>query len=135
LCEGNVQHYCKHGKELKQPLRLKSKLFLEHDCVKYLGDDVEFGNRHTFVVLPLNTDDFCVVDGRSFSKVPFSRDYNYSAYKVVKTGLGVFECNCQGWQNRFRRGEMLMDGCHCSHVLALFYAFKLGKFKKVNKND
>lgn len=147
--EETVQHYSKHAKLLKATQVSKAQKFVSYDCIKYLGNDKEFGSRYCFVCLPLNTEDSWAVPVRSseilaedeqfevkaddacviFKKKPFPKNYNFSEYKIYKNEDGVFECNCQGWQTKAKRGETVEDGCSCSHVLALFFAFKLKKFK------
>jgi hypothetical protein len=131
----NVQFWCKHGRELRQTQRHKAQQFVEYDCVKYVGDDQEFSTKYTFVCLPLNPQDEFQEYGedhqiRTFTKKPFPVHYNNSLYKIFKNDDGIFECNCQGWQTKAKRGETGRDGCHCSHVLALFFCFKIKKFGK-----
>jgi len=130
LHRGNVQFYSKHAKELKETHNKKALLFLEYDCVRYVGDDNEYSARASFVVLPLNSSTV-VMDmdtGREFVKVPYSKDYNSTIYTITRRKEG-FECNCQGWQTRAKReGGIINDGCMCSHTLALFYCFKLKRF-------
>jgi hypothetical protein len=129
----NVQFWCKHGRELRQTQRHKAQQFVEYDCIHYVGDDPEFSSKYTFICLPLNPWEECEVFGeddeiRKIQKKPFPAYYNNSIYKIFKNDGGVFECNCQGWQTKAKRGETGRDGCHCSHVLALFFCFKLKKF-------
>lgn len=150
--EDIVQHYSKHAKLLKQTQISKALKFVKYDCIKYLGKDEEFGSRYCFVCLPLNREDHWSVSFKAsdiladdeqfeikvedacviYQKKPFEKDYNFSEYKIYKNKDGVFECNCQGWQTRAKRNEMQEDGCNCSHVLALFFAFKLKKFRRQN---
>lgn len=127
----NVQFYCKHSKLLKNTQNRKALQFVDYDCIRYVGDDVEFNSKYTFVCLPLNTDEkfFDKESSTYFYKKPYPVFYNNSIYKIFKKGEG-FECNCQGWQTRARRGEFQEDGCMCSHVLALFYMFKLKRFNR-----
>lgn len=130
----NVRYWSKHTKELAGSQVTKALAFLEHDCLQYVGDDDEFNSKYTFVCLPLNKSDDHqeVVRDQiiTFHKKPFEIDYNNSMYKIYKNGSGNFECNCQGWQTKARRGEIINDGANCSHILALFYAFKIGKFNR-----
>lgn len=130
----NVQYWSKHTKELTHRQIEKALFFLEYDCIQYVGDDDEFNSKYTFVCLPLNTREDCqvYVNGliRTFGKKVFVEDYNWSDYKIYKNAEGNFECNCQGWQTKAKRGELVPDGANCSHVLALFYAFKIGKFTR-----
>ena len=46
--------------------------------------------------------------------------YNTRTYTMRKNSAGSFECNCQ----KAREGAE-----SCSHILALFWAFKLGIFR------
>lgn len=117
-----VRFWCRHTKELKGSQVKKAESFVAHDCVQYLGDS-------RFVCLPLNGRPDWVVDGRVLRKRPFKNDYNNSEYLIERTGEKTFECNCQGWQTRARRGEIVPEGANCSHVLALFYMFKLRQFQ------
>ena len=130
LTEDIVQYWDKHTKQLAKSQVSKALKFLKHDCVKYVGDDPEFNHKYTFLVLPLNTDETVVVNGRTFYKKPFSKDYNFNTYKIFKNEDGIWECNCQGWQTKYRKGEIKPDGIMCSHTLALIYAFKLKRFQK-----
>lgn len=129
----DVQYYCRHTKELKSTQVRKALKFVNFDCIKYVGYDLEFNSKYTFIVLPLNTADIWDVNHNgevlSLKKLPYDVDYNSSDYKIYKNKKGVFECNCQGWQSKSKRGEVGGDGCACSHVLALFYCFKLRMFK------
>lgn len=147
----NVQYWCKHSKELKQTQRSKALKFVEFDCVQYVGFDEEFGHKHTFVCLPLNTKETVTFPLRTsdivdyeevfeqgimdenkthitLRKKPFLKNYNNSVYKIYKEG-NTFICNCQGWTQADKREETRRaDGCQCSHVLALYYCFKIKKF-------
>lgn len=129
----NVRFWCKHTKELKGSQIKKAMHFVEHDCIKYVGDDEEFSSKYTFICLPLNTEEEWCLKGedgqiKQFHKKPFPIFYNSSDYKIYKEN-GRFTCNCQGHHTRESRGEGGKDGCSCSHVLALFFMFKLKKFK------
>jgi len=62
--------------------------------------------------------------------MPYPVDYNSSEYIIFKNKDGNFECNCQGYQTKKRKGELVPDGANCSHVLALFYSFKIKRFRK-----
>jgi len=129
--EDNVQHWCKHARQLEKPHVNKAKRLLCFDCVRYVGDDNEYAMKCSFIVLPLNTDDHVIDDdtGREFFKKPYPKDYNSTLYTIVREE-GRFVCNCQGWSYRERRGDGGADGCSCSHVLALFFCFKIGRFRR-----
>lgn len=124
----NVQYWSRHTKELQHNQSHKALLLLEHDCIQYIGPDEEFGSKHCFICLPLNTEEEWKVDGRIFKKKPLENDYNTSEYKIFKNTEGNFCCSCQGWNTKNRRGEIPAGGAGCSHVLALYYAFKIKKF-------
>lgn len=135
----NVQFWCKHARELEKSQSSKARKFVEFDCIKYMGMDGEFGSRHAFVCLPLNTADTWDVyvdehEVRDYNKKPYPTDYNNSEYKIFKNKDGRFECNCQGWHHKEKRGEGRSDGVNCSHVLALFFCFKMKKFGKHQGN-
>lgn len=127
----NVQFWCKHARELERPHVSKAKRFLEFDCVRYVGEENEYDQKGSFVVLPLNSDESAVdvETGVVFQKRPYPKDYNSTVYTIVKND-GKFICNCQGWTFRERQGRGGRDGCSCSHVLALFFAFKIGRFRR-----
>jgi len=126
----NVQYWSRHTKELKNSQRSKALKFLEYDCLKYIGIDEEFGSKYCFICLPLNTQDTWTEDGREFKKKPYESDYNSSVYKIFKNSIGEFCCNCQGWDTKNKRNEIPKGGAGCSHVLSLFYAFKIKRFGK-----
>ena len=131
ITEDNVIYWSRHYKMLKGDVAKKAHNLLIHDCVKYVGHDVTSG-KNCFLVLPLNLERFWheMVNGEDtvFEKKPFSYDYNKSTYKVYKNGEGVWECNCQSWQTKKIKGELNEEGVSCSHVGALFLAFKVGRF-------
>lgn len=135
----NVQFWCKHTKELKNSQKNKALKFVDFECIKYTGFDEEFDSRYTFLCLPLNEDEEVELKNkgemRTYKKKPYPTDYNNSTYKIFKNNDGIFECNCQGWQTKERRGEGGKDGVSCSHVLALFYAFKMRLFGREHGGD
>ena len=49
-------------------------------------------------------------------------------FEYEEKSSGLWTCNCQGYQSKLKRGEITGDGVACSHILALFYAFKMKKF-------
>lgn len=51
--------------------------------------------------------------------------YNKTIYTLKPIGNGQFCCDCQGYTSKEKKGETPF----CSHLLALFYAFKMGYFK------
>lgn len=129
ITEENVQYWSKHARALEQPHVSKAKRFMQYDCIRYVGDDNEYSQKGSFVCLPLNTAE-SVMDrdtAREFHKEPYPKDYNSTIYTIVKEN-GIFRCNCQGWAYREREGKGGPDGCSCSHVLALFFCFKIKRF-------
>ncbi len=134
--EDNVIFWSQHAKMIQGDQQKKAHLLLVHDCVQYLGHDESSGKK-TFIILPLNTEQFWheIINGEDtvFIKKPFTHDYNKSAYRIYKNEEGMFECDCQGWNTKKVRGELNAEGVSCSHVLALFLAFKTGKFGKGDK--
>jgi hypothetical protein len=124
----NVQYWSRHTKELKHSQSSKALKFLEYDCLKYIGVDEEFGSKYCFVCLPLNTQDSWNVNGVELKKKPYECDYNNSDYKIFKNSTGNFICNCQGYNIKLKRNEVPEGGAGCSHVLALFYSFKIKRF-------
>ena len=138
ITEDNVVFWDKHGKLLQGDQAKKAHLLLLYDCIKYVGHDEEFG-KLSFIVLPLNRERFWheIVNGEDtvFEKKPFSRDYNKSSYKIFRGADARFVCQCQGWNTKERKGEGEESGCQCSHVLALFFAFKVGRFGSARSPD
>lgn len=136
----NVQHWSRHTKELKQSQVSKALKFVRHDCIQYLGKAFETmpelagmksdyaQAKHIFVCLPLNTATEFEFFGRVLTKVAFGKDYNSSEYMIFKHKDGTFECNCQAWQTKAHKGEIVNEGANCSHILALYYCFKMRKF-------
>lgn len=117
-----VRYWSRHTRELKGNQVTKAEHFVRYDCLHYLGN-----NR--FVCLPLNTSERVVFEGREFLKRGFGKDYNNSEY-IIDREERTFRCSCQGWDTKRKRNELVPEGANCSHVLALFYAFKLGRFKR-----
>ncbi|MBR9703183.1 hypothetical protein GOV10_04045 [Candidatus Woesearchaeota archaeon] len=129
--EANVQYWSKHARCLENPHITKALKFLRYGCILYVGDDNEYDQKGSFVCLPLNTETSVVDEdtGREFHKIPYPKNYNSTIYTIVKEG-GRFVCNCQGWTSRERKGDGGRDGCSCSHVLSLFFAFKIKRFRR-----
>lgn len=138
ITENNVQYWCRHTKELKYSQISKALKFIQYNCLRYVGDfdNPSFNSlrenydhtKHIFICLPLNTYETHFAFGVNFSKAPFSADYNSSEYIIYKRPDGTFECNCQGYQSKKKRNEIIPNGANCSHILALFYMFKLKRF-------
>lgn len=136
----NVQYWCRHTKELKNSQVSKAYKFLKYESIKYVGKAFENlgafealkdkypDAKHIFICLPLNTKYEHEFLGVTIYKTPYEKDYNNSEYIIFKRSDGTFECNCQGWQSKAKNGEIIPEGANCSHVLALYYNFKLKKF-------
>jgi hypothetical protein len=126
----NVQFYCHHAKELKQTQIHKAQQFVDFDCIRYVGDDGEFKDKYSFVVLPLNTEPETKYECRTFTKKPFKTDYNHNVYTIAKSQeyKNTFACNCQAWITRHKKGEIKEEGSNCSHILALYFCFKMRRF-------
>ena len=134
----NVQHWCRHTKTLSSSQKQKALKFVKYDCIRYIGkafdkiDELKEiknsynGIRHAFICLPLNKDEVYHFYGNIFVKKPYGTDYNISEYIIYKRPDGIWECNCQGCQKRVN--EKINDGVLCSHILALFYCFKMRIF-------
>ena len=133
-----VRHWCRHSKELNGSQVNKALKFVKYDCMKYIGDRIDLlgkladhyqDAKHVFLCLPLNTAQSYDFFGYPLHKKPFESDYNFSEYIIYKEkSSGLWTCNCQGYQSKLKRGEITGDGVACSHILALFYAFKMKKF-------
>ena len=140
ITENNVQYWCRHTKELKCQSRIKALKLLKFNCIRYVGKfnnpifdiirNKYEGAKHFFICLPLNTSKEHKALGVSFQKEPYPIDYNSSEYLIFAKANGTFECNCQGYQSKKRKGELIEGGANCSHILALFYNFKLKRFGK-----
>lgn len=128
----NVQYYCHHLKELKQPQRIKSLKFVEADCIRYVGNMGEFKDKYSFICLPLNTKDHIMYEGIRFDKRPFDIDYNTRIYTIAKSKdySDTFECNCQAWQTKHKKRNIKKGQANCSHVGALYACFKIGRFRR-----
>ena len=136
----NVMYYSRHTKELQSSQVSKALKLVKYDCIRYLGKAFEtfegFGHlknlypdaKHLFICLPLNTSEFHEFLGVNMIKNPFLKDYNSSEYIIFKRKDGTFECNCQGFQSKAARGEIIPEGANCSHILALFFCFKIKRF-------
>lgn len=145
--EHNVQYWCRHTKELKTSQVSKALKFVRFHCIKYIGKAFEnltgFESlrekypdaKHAFICLPLNTASAHTFLGTTMQKEPYDKDYNNSEYIIYKKADGTFECNCQGWQSKSRKGEIIPEGANCSHVLALYYAFKMKRFGRSEGAD
>lgn len=131
-----VQYYSKHAKELTKSTVEKANRLVQYGCVRYVGDDNEYAMKCSFVCLPLNTQKTFMDEdtAREFFKKPYHLDYNNTSYTITKHHSGGFECNCQGWQTKARKEGFFNDGCMCSHVLALFFCFKLRWFNRGDVN-
>jgi len=130
----NVQYYSRHTKELGHSQVRKATLFLQHECIKYINEDMDTGERQVFICLPLNQDSQWIVNGKQYNKLPFTENYNSTAYHIYKSNKynNTFECDCQGWQSKHKRGAIVEEGANCCHVLSLYYAFKIKQFNNHN---
>lgn len=128
----NVQYFCHHLKQLKNSQQSKALKFIEFDCIRYVGDMGEFRDKYSFIVLPLNTKDHVIYEGVRFNKKPFDVDYNSRVYTIAKSYdlEQTFECNCQAYQTKKKKGELREGEANCSHVGSLYVAFKLRKFNQ-----
>jgi len=127
----NVMYFCHHAKEIKQTIKSKALKFIKADCIRYVGDMGEFKDKYSFVCLPLNTKDHTIYEGVRFQKEPYELDYNSRVYTMAKHD-DIWSCNCQAYVTKEKKHEVrnFKDGVCCSHLLALFLAFKMRKFKK-----
>jgi len=120
----NVMHWCRHAKLLNGSQKSKAKKFVEYDCIKYVGNG-------KFMCLPLNTQEVHQVDDFIFQKKPYPTNYNSSEYIIeFNKEKKLFICSCQGYKSKIDKNQMQEDGCNCSHVLALFLAFRMKIFNK-----
>ena len=105
-----VQYYCHHTKLLEHNQIHKAIAFLEHKCIVY------------------NKEQKCYLCG------PIE-GYNTRTYtlKPNKDYPDKFECNCQAFVTQVRKGE---GRPFCSHLLALFYHFKIKNWMGgINENQ
>ena len=130
-----VQYWCHHGRVLAKSQKSKAQKFVEYDCVRYIGGKGEYLERHAFICLPLNTESSCFHNAVYYPKIPYPTDYNFTVYEMFKRASDwLWTCNCQGWSAAFRKRQEskapLNDGVLCSHLVALFYCFKMRKFSE-----
>jgi len=132
----NVQYWSRHTKELGHSQVRKATLFLQYQSIKYINEDIDTGESQVFICLPLNQDSEWIVNGKPYSKLPFIENYNSTAYHIYKSSKypNTFECDCQGWQSKHKRGAIVGEGANCCHVLSLYYAFKIKQFNNPNKD-
>jgi len=99
----NVQYWSHTARQLEKSQINKAKKFIEFDCIKYAGNGV-------FVCEPLP-------------------GYNSTTYTIDKSPNyeKTFACNCQCWQKKLKEGEIIPEGANCSHVLSLYFCFKMNK--------
>ena len=98
----NVQYYSNHTKELAKSQVHKALCFAKLDLIKYAGG--------VFVCEPIP-------------------GYNSTVYTIDKSKVyeDTFTCNCQGWMKKYKEGEIIPGGANCSHVLALYFCFRMKK--------
>ena len=122
ITPNNVMFWSVHAKELKgEGFLAKAQKFLEYDCLKYIGN-----NR--FICLPLNDSKSWEYELQTFSKKPYEHNYNSRVY--LMENKGKWECSCQGWHTKEKKGTGKEDGIQCSHTLALMLWLKLKPFSK-----
>lgn len=138
----NVIYWSRHSKELVGSVRKKAQILVSLDCIQYIGFDDESGRKHAFISLPINTlEEITLTIGgeeRTFRKKPFVKDYNNDTtnYRMHRQNDGRWTCSCHGWSAADRDpSRRKPDGVQCSHLLALFYAFKMKKFSKAQGSD
>ena len=102
LTPKTVQFYSSHTHELAHSQVHKASLFIEKDCIKYSPDE------KCYYCLPIN-------------------GYNTSTYKLIKMKYG-WVCDCQACQKKIKEdlySPNIEEKIPCSHILALYYYFKL----------
>ena len=136
----NVQHWSRHSMELAKSQVSKALKFVKYDCIKYIGNNLdnlpEQNNlrehypdaKHLFICLPLNSETEFNFFGLTLTKREFTNDYNNSEYIIYKRLDNTFLCNCQANVTKRKKGEFIIGGANCSHVLGLFYMFKMKRF-------
>jgi len=122
ITEDNVIFWSRNAKEFTGTPKSKALKLLKYDCVHYLGDN-------KFICLPLNTDPIHKTEFGEFAKKPFETNYSNSEY-IIESKKGTFECNCQAYHTRVKKGEIKEGGANCAHTLSLFMGFKIGRFRR-----
>lgn len=129
ITEKNVPYYSSHTGTCSCSQVRKAKTIIEHDLIRYVGEN-------TFVSLPINKEVSTIVwvRGKELElwKIPASRNYNKknTGYLIRKNEIGAFSCQCQGWRMKNKKKQIQKDEAGCSHVLALYWELKRGKFGK-----
>lgn len=110
LTPKNVCFYSHHlkilidskGNKIAGVMNRKAILFLEHDCIRYDQYERVF---------------FCDA----------LKGYNKSNYRLtLNPETNKYECDCQGYTSKVIKGELPF----CSHLLALFYWFKIHNWNR-----
>ncbi len=110
LTPNNVIYYSEHYKKLEgcedgKAIQTKARKFVELNLVKY---DLE---KKIYYVLPI-------------------QGYNSTTYHLKwNKQLKDFECSCQYYQTKMKKGEKP----RCSHNLALWLAIKINNWNKPKK--
>ena len=123
-------------RELHGKLFNKSKNFIVHGCIHYIGDLHEFmGEGLAYIVLPLNKSEDHVYRGVSFKKKPFSSDMTKRSQVITVTykhslKKNFLRCSCQGWNDKEKKEKGELTGVQCSHTLALKLYWKRKAFEK-----
>lgn len=91
----DIQYYDSVKGELVHTQEYKAKKFIEHECIVWSPEE------RCFICKPI-------------------KGYNVRTYHLIPDGSGHFSCDCQGYRKKERDG----DRPFCSHVFALYLAFK-----------
>jgi len=97
----------RYGKRMVNTMHHKAVIFLREDLIKYSKDEKCY---------------YCKM----------LKGYNTTDYKMkYNKELKRHECECQGFQTKFRKGEEPI----CSHTLALKYHWKMQHWNEKQKNE
>ena len=115
LTSKNVIYWSNHWKKLVvsggnegSVIGQKARMFIEQKCIEYIKDEYISSNSK-YICKPLKG--------------------NHTTHSL-KWNKGDFECDCQYFQTKLRKGEKPF----CSHYLALYLQLKIWNWKKKDLN-
>lgn len=127
-------------RELYGDLFNKSKNFVLHNCIHYIGDMHGFElEGRAYLVLPLNPFEEYEYEGVSFKKIPYSSVMTKRAQTITVSWdkihkVNLLHCSCQGWADKNKKGNGKVDGVQCSHTVALKLFWKRESFERGIQN-
>jgi hypothetical protein len=97
-----VQYYDHHLKEMKHSQQHKAIQFIKNKCIVFDA------KKNHYICKK--------IDG-----------YNTRDYDLTRSGIyyDTMECNCQGWQMKLKRDQIIPGKPNCSHIGALYLFFTI----------